>query len=92
MLLVHRDFGYLRLHTRQTYSAEVTFSFDSLFFHAFLDNVSLGGASVVTKSLPMMKIGSPITITIPFAKREGCVKRNATIMWAQEGRFGIQFT
>ena len=92
MLLAHQDFGHIRLHTRQIYPAEITFSFDSLFFHAFLDNVSLGGASVVAKSLPLLKIGSSITVNIPFAKREGCVKRNAKVMWAQKGRFGIQFT
>ena len=92
MLLLHKEFGYTRLHERRVYPAEITFSFESLFFNALLENVSLGGASVVTKNLPLMKPGCAITVAIPFEKKEGCVKRNALVKWAKEGRFGIQFT
>jgi len=81
----------MRIHERRLYPAEITFSFESLFFNALLENVSLGGASVLTKNLPLMKPGCAITVVIPFEKREGCVKRNAKVRWPKEGRFGIQF-
>ena len=56
-----------------------------------LENVSAGGALLSTMGLPTMLPGSEITITIPYAAREGWVKKIGVIMWVQGEQFGIQF-
>ena len=72
-------------------STEVSFSAGALCFPAMLENISVGGARVSNKGLPIMMPGTEIAITIPFAAKHGSVKRKATVMWAEDGQFGIQF-
>ena len=76
---------------RKRYTAEVSFSTDNLCFPAMIRNLSKGGALIANDTLPKMKIGTVIIITIPFAIKEGCVKTKATVMWAEEGQFGVEF-
>ena len=83
--------GFRRKSERKEYQAEISFSADTLCFPAMLRNVSTGGALLSTKGLPNMMPGKEIGITIPFAAREGCVKKKAVVMWSEEGQFGIQF-
>lgn len=86
------DFDSLRRRNeRRKYQAEVSFSADILCFPAMIENLSTGGALVSTKGLPTMMPGREIAITIPFAVKQGCVKRKAIVMWAEDGQFGIQF-
>ena len=76
---------------RKRYTKEVIFSAGTMVFPAFVENISLGGALLTTKRLPTMKPGIKITVSIPFAGKEGCLKRKAMIMWAGHDKFGIQF-
>ena len=82
---------YRRRNERKDYQTEVSFSTDSMCFPAMLENVSMGGALLATSKLPLMRTGSEITVTIPFAVKEGCVKKRGTVMWAVDGQFGILF-
>ena len=83
--------GFRRTSERKEYQTEVSFSAGTLFFPAMLVNVSTGGALLSTKGLPLMMPGSKVAVTIPFAAKEGSVKRKAAVMWAKDGQFGIQF-
>ena len=86
------DFDTFRRRSeRKEYQAEVSFAAGSLFFPANLENISTGGAMLTTKNLPLMKIGSEVALTIPFALKKGYVKKRGTVMWAEDGYFGIQF-
>ena len=69
----------------------VSFSTESMIFPATIKNLSMGGALVGTTSIPKIKTGIKIIITIPFANKPGCMKRKAIVMWAEKDQFGIQF-
>jgi hypothetical protein len=93
-MLVARNFtieGFRRTSERKGYQTEVSFSADTLCFPAMLENVSTGGALLSTKGLPILMPGTEIAVTIPFATKEGCLKRKAIVMWAKAGQFGIEF-
>ena len=83
--------GYRRSSERKGYRTEVSFATDTLCFPATIENISTGGALLSTKGLPLMMPGSKIAVTIPFAAKEGCVKRKALVMWAEDGQFGVEF-
>lgn len=83
--------GFRRTSERRGYQTEVSCSANTLRFPAMLENVSTGGALLSTKGLPIIMPGTEIAVTIPFAAKEGCLKRKAIVMWAKEGQFGIQF-
>ena len=92
MYNVARSFDrHKRMSERKRYSAEVSFSTDTLCFPAMIRNLSKGGALLANEALPTMKVGTVIIIAIPFAAKEGCVKMKATVMWAENGQFGIEF-
>lgn len=82
---------YKRMSERKRYSAEVSFSTDTLCFPAMIRNLSKGGALLGSDTLPKMKVGTEIIITIPFAVKDGCVKTKGMVMWAKNGQFGIEF-
>ena len=82
---------FRRMNERKRYSAEVSFSTDTLCFPAMIRNLSKGGALIASDRLPTMKVGTMIIITIPFAAKEGCVKTKGMIIWAENGQFGIEF-
>ena len=83
--------GYRRLNERKNYRKDVSFSTESMIFPATIKNLSMGGALVGTTSIPIIKTGIKIIITIPFANKPGCLKRKAKVMWAESDQFGIQF-
>lgn len=83
--------GYRRTNERINYQKDVSFSTDSMIFPATIKNLSMGGALVCTASIPQIKAGAKIIITIPFANKPGCMKRRAIVMWAENNQFGIQF-
>lgn len=83
--------GYRRINERKNYNKDVSFSTESMIFPATIKNLSTGGALVGTRSIPKIKTGVKIIITIPFANKPGCVKRKAIVMWAENDQFGIQF-
>ena len=83
--------SFRRKSERKAYQAEVSFAAGSLCFPAQIKNISSGGALLATTNLPIMKTGREITLTIPFALKQGNVKKKGTVMWAEDGHFGIQF-
>ena len=83
--------GYRRTNERKKYRKDVSFSTESMIFPATIKNLSMGGALVGTTSIPKIKTGVKIIITIPFANKPGCLKRKAIVMWAESDQFGIQF-
>jgi len=83
--------GYRRINERKNYHKEVSFSTESMIFPATIKNLSMGGALVGTISIPKIKTGVKIIITIPFANKPGCMKRKAIVTWAENNQFGIQF-
>jgi hypothetical protein len=83
--------GYRRINERKNYNKDVSFSTESMIFPATIKNLSMGGALVGTMSIPQIKKGAKIIITIPFANKPGCMKRKAIVMWVENDQFGIQF-
>jgi len=83
--------GYRRINERKNYQKDVSFSTDSMIFPATIKNLSMGGARVGTTGISKIKTGVEIIITIPFATKQGCMKRKAIVMWAENDQFGIQF-
>ena len=83
--------GYRRIHERKNYQKDVSFSTDSMIFPARIKDLSIGGAHVGTISIPKIRAGVEIIITIPFATKQGCMKRKAIVIWAGNDQFGIQF-
>jgi len=83
--------GYRRMNGRKNYQKDVSFSTDSMIFPARIKDLSIGGARVGTISIPKIKAGVEIIITIPFATKQGCMKRKAIVIWAGNDQFGIQY-
>jgi hypothetical protein len=83
--------GYRRTNERKNYHKDISFSTESMIFPATIKNLSMGGALVNTTSIPKIKTGVKIIVTIPFANKPGCLKRKAIVMWAENDQFGIQF-
>lgn len=82
---------FKRTSPRKEYKTEVLLSAGAMAFTGLLDNVSTGGALLIIKRVNFIKAGREMTITIPFAKKRGAVKRNAIVMWVDGERFGLQF-
>lgn len=80
-----------RTNERKNYQMEVLFSTGAMIFPATLKNISIGGARVGSRNISKIKTGAEIIITIPFANKQGCMKRKAIVMWAEKDQFGIQF-
>ena len=83
--------AYRRRSERKNYMKEVSFSTGSKIFPATIGNLSLGGALVFTRSISSVKKGAIIIISIPFAKKQGCMKSKAIVTWVGNDEFGIQF-
>lgn len=88
---VYQISRFRRTSVRKEYQTEVSFSAGAMCFSARLENVSLGGALLAADRLHFIKPGRDITITIPFSIKQGSIKRNATVIWAENGRLGVQF-
>ena len=86
------NFGmFRRTSPRKEYQAEVSFSAGVMCFTGMLENVSTGGALLVSNNIDFIQPGREITITIPFAEKQGSVKRNAIVIRAEGDKLGIQF-
>jgi hypothetical protein len=82
---------FKRTSPRKEYRADVSFSAGALCYSGMLQNISAGGAQFNSNGLQFLKPGREITISIPFAAKQGSVKRNAIVVWARDDQFGIQF-
>lgn len=56
-----------------------------------IKDISLKGACIDSRESSKIKKGSEITIAIPFARKQGSLKRKAFVKWAGNDRFGVQF-
>ena len=80
-----------RKSPRKNYHTDVSFSAGTLCYSGRLINISTGGAQLHSNGMQFLRPGREITITIPFAVKQGAVKRNAMVMWAEDKQVGIQF-
>jgi hypothetical protein len=80
-----------RRHVRKNYEAEVYFAFQKRAYAAQIKNISRSGALIFTGGLPQIKIGEPITVSIPFSGQSKSVKRDAKVIWVNDILFGIEF-
>ncbi|MGV7224675.1 MAG: PilZ domain-containing protein [Nitrospinales bacterium] len=82
---------FRRTSPRKDYRAEVSFSAGVMCFSGMLENVSTGGALLVSNNLDFIQPGREITITIPFAEKQGSIKRNAIVIRTEGNKLGIEF-
>lgn len=82
---------FKRKSPRREYKTEVSLSAGAMAFTGMLDNVSIGGALLTINRIHFIKAGREITITIPFAEKQGAVKRKGIVVWVDGERFGLQF-
>ena len=82
---------FRRTSPRKDYLTDVSFSAGALCYSGRLKNISTGGAQFYSSGMQFLRPGREITITIPFAAKQGAVKRNAVVMWAEDEHVGIQF-
>ena len=82
---------FKRTSPRKEYITEVSLSAGAMALTGMLDNVSTGGAQLTIKRVHFIRAGRVITITIPFAEKQGAVKRKAMVVWVDGERFGLQF-
>lgn len=80
-----------RMSSRKEYQTEVSFSVGAMCFSGMLENVSTGGALLASNNIHFMQPGREITITIPFAEKQGSIKRKAILMRVEGNKMGIQF-
>jgi hypothetical protein len=83
--------GYRRFSERKNYLNQISFSIDSIALPAAIENISLGGALIRTRNIPKIKTGTKILVSIPFANKNGCIKRKAKVKWVENDLFGIEF-
>ncbi|MDX2452915.1 PilZ domain-containing protein [Desulfosarcina sp.] len=80
-----------RANVRKYYQREVILSTGSIVFPGMIQNISMGGAQIGSRNLSISKTPVVINVSIPFAKKQGSIKRKAIVRWAQNDQFGIQF-
>lgn len=80
-----------RTTRRKNFQGEVAYSLGSMIFPGVIKNISIGGARIGSRNKFKVYAGSEIIVSIPFAKRQGCMKRKAIVMWAEKDQFGIKF-
>ncbi len=80
-----------RANVRKNYQREVILSTGSMVFPGMIQNISMGGAHVDSRNISITKTPVVLTVSIPFAKKIGRVKRKAIVRWAKNDQFGIQF-
>jgi len=56
-----------------------------------IQNISMGGAQIGSRNLSISKTPVVINVSIPFAKKQGSIKRKAIVRWAKNDQIGIQF-
>jgi hypothetical protein len=80
-----------RLNRRKSYQGDVAYSLGSMIFPGVIKNISIGGARIGSRNKFNLYAGGEIIVSIPFAKRQGCLKRKAIVMWTEKDQFGIKF-
>lgn len=80
-----------RIYKRKNYRGEVVYSMGSMIFPGTIKNISPGGARIGSRNKFKFYAGSEIIVSIPYAKRQGCLKRKAIVIWAEKDQFGIKF-
>ncbi len=80
-----------RINVRKDYQREVILSTGSMVFPGMIKNISMGGAHVDSKNISIIKTPVVFFVSIPFAKKQGRIKRKAIVRWANNDQFGIQF-
>lgn len=80
-----------RINVRKDYQREVTLSTGSMIFPGMIKNISMGGAHVASRSISIIKTPVVLNVSIPFAIKQGRIKRKAIVRWAKNDQFGIQF-
>jgi len=80
-----------RINVRKNYQREVILSTGSMIFPGMIQNISMGGAHVDSRNISIIKTPVILNVSIPFAKKQGSVRRKAIVRWAKNDQFGIQF-
>lgn len=80
-----------RKNVRKIYQREVILSTGSMIFPGMIQNISMGGAHVGSRNISIIKTPLVINVSIPFAKKQGSIKRKAIVRWARNDQFGVQF-
>lgn len=80
-----------RENIRKAYQQEVSLSVGAMVFPGKVKDISMGGAGLGRINLSKTKLPLKIIVTIPFAKKQGRLKRKAIVRWARDDQFGIQF-
>jgi hypothetical protein len=80
-----------RINERKNYQKEVILSTGLMVFPGTIKNISMGGAHVGSENISIIKTPIVINVSIPFAKKQGYIKRKAIVKWARNDQFGIQF-
>jgi c-di-GMP-binding flagellar brake protein YcgR len=79
-----------RKYQRFTDSSLVTFSSESIRGEGHLDNLSLGGAAILSDIA--ISRGEYLTVTITFPAQAGAIEIElAPVRWAKAGSFGVEF-
>lgn len=80
-----------RIIERKRYNNEVIFSRGSLIFRGKCNNISGKGACISSRNIFKIEAGNEILIAIPYAKKQGSIKKKAIVKWTNNDQFGIQF-
>jgi Tfp pilus assembly protein PilZ len=86
-----RDYAFRRMYERKTYGVEIVFSDRRRGYAGTLQNISLGGAFVVTQSVNQFSPGDIVIVSIPFSSGNKHVKRQGRIKWVNEEGFAVEF-
>ncbi len=79
-----------RKYQRFTDSSVVTFANENLRGEGRLDNLSLGGAAILSNMA--ISRGEYLTVTITFPGQAGAIEIElAPVRWIKEGSFGVEF-
>ena len=82
---------YKRKNARKIYRNRISVLANSIIIPAAINNLSKGGANIVSKKHPILKKGLEIYVTIPFAKKQNHLTRKAIVKWIKANQFGIEF-
>lgn len=79
-----------RKYQRFTDSSLVTFSSETINGEGRLDNLSLGGAAILSDTA--IARGEYLTVTITFPAQAGAIEIElAPVRWVKAGSFGVEF-
>lgn len=85
------EYRFRRNHERRRYYTEVVFSHKKRAYAGNLDNISLGGAYIVSHSVNQFSSGDIVTMSIPFATGKKILNRRGRVKWLNNEGFAIEF-